>query len=315
MPLRTEFGVNLMTFSELNQHRLALMSALAIEPNQTTDWLQFVQYLADISHAEEVRLSFTRELPARVIQHGQSPTSNGYPLTLSFEEALLSFSFENLEAQQTASAWLLPLQPHLQNCIALGCHHQYLLQQSQQQNLCLQGLNAASWRLSARGEIQQQCPLATELQQQGVIRLQRKLLAFTDEPKWLSEQLQRFSQQPEQVHIAQRHLLHGGQRWIACLIQQPVSTDGWIRDPVRITLLLTPLNEHSTSRWLSEVFELSDSEARIGALFASGLSADQVAALTGYSKHTVYSYIKQLYQVLGINKQSQLTAAIWPQTI
>ncbi|CAA0117585.1 Uncharacterised protein [BD1-7 clade bacterium] len=68
------------------------------------------------------------------------------------------------------------------------------------------------------------------------------------------------------------------------------------------------LNDHQL---LAEMLNIQLSEAKIAAAFCTGNSAKTIASDTGYTLHTVYSYIKKLYKQLNIHSQSQLTIALW----
>ncbi|CAA0125286.1 Uncharacterised protein [BD1-7 clade bacterium] len=68
------------------------------------------------------------------------------------------------------------------------------------------------------------------------------------------------------------------------------------------------LNDHQL---LAEMLNIQLSEAKIAAAFSAGSSAKTIASDTGYTLHTVYSYIKKLYKQLNIRSQTQLTIALW----
>ena len=75
------------------------------------------------------------------------------------------------------------------------------------------------------------------------------------------------------------------------------------------------LKQHSAGtehfqQMLQEKYGLSEAEAGIAGWFSEGLDAGTVARKTGYSTHTVYSYLRRLYRVLGISKQAQLTSVM-----
>ncbi|CAA0117658.1 Uncharacterised protein [BD1-7 clade bacterium] len=66
----------------------------------------------------------------------------------------------------------------------------------------------------------------------------------------------------------------------------------------------------SESPLLDKVLNTSPAQTRVLRLSATGMSADDVASATGYTKSTVYSYIKAGYKRFNVNKQAQLTAKL-----
>ena len=79
-------------------------------------------------------------------------------------------------------------------------------------------------------------------------------------------------------------------------------------------LLIVCLNERKiVPEVLQCLMPISQSQAVVAAAFMQGASADQVANQTGYSTHTVYSYIKNLYKEKDISRQAQLTAMLLPK--
>lgn len=65
--------------------------------------------------------------------------------------------------------------------------------------------------------------------------------------------------------------------------------------------------------WLTSLFELSESQALVASYACQGLSAKEISRETQLTTHTVYSYLKAIYQKLGINNQAQLASVIWPR--
>lgn len=57
---------------------------------------------------------------------------------------------------------------------------------------------------------------------------------------------------------------------------------------------------------LADALDLTPSEARVGALFASGLSVDEMAASLGVSVHTVRLHIKNMQHKTGTRRQATL---------
>lgn len=79
-------------------------------------------------------------------------------------------------------------------------------------------------------------------------------------------------------------------------------------------LLVVCLNERRVlPDALKCLMQIPSSHALMVSAFMQGVSAADVANQTGYSTHTVYSYIKTLYKEKDISRQAQLTAMLLPQ--
>lgn len=81
--------------------------------------------------------------------------------------------------------------------------------------------------------------------------------------------------------------------------------------PGCVTLMASPPGARSLDlSSLRTLFGLTDTEARIAQRMVQGESAEQIASAHGTSVHTVRTQIKQLLGKVGVNRQSELVAAL-----
>lgn len=79
-------------------------------------------------------------------------------------------------------------------------------------------------------------------------------------------------------------------------------------------LLVVCMNERQVlPEALKCLMQIPSSHALMVSAFMQGVPAADVANQTGYSTHTVYSYIKTLYKEKEISRQAQLTAMLLPK--
>lgn len=136
-------------------------------------------------------------------------------------------------------------------------------------------------------------------------------LQLRSEPLWLSETrkyLLRRRKEGDSMLLQSTSIAVAGteDEFIQCILV--LRPDDLVWDEKNaLTLFLYPTLSPMSSIELSKWLGLSDSEASLAILFSKGMSAKDIVHKTGYSQHTVYTYIKRIYKKLGVSRQSQLT--------
>lgn len=84
---------------------------------------------------------------------------------------------------------------------------------------------------------------------------------------------------------------------------------GWVEQclfNLRISFIRDRFYFESVSRY----FGLNDQHTSVIEQFSQGVSARDISDKTGYSQHSVYSYVKDVYSGFGIKHQSHLTSVL-----
>ncbi|NVK38764.1 MAG: helix-turn-helix transcriptional regulator [Gammaproteobacteria bacterium] len=97
------------------------------------------------------------------------------------------------------------------------------------------------------------------------------------------------------------------------IFQHSMPNIPWEVNAKRSWLLVKVTSMHPPAEWLTSLFDLTESQALVASYACQGLSAKEISRETKLTTHTVYSYLKAIYQKLGINNQAQLASAIWPR--
>lgn len=131
-------------------------------------------------------------------------------------------------------------------------------------------------------------------------------------PYWLTSMYNKMIAGEDPVQAAYKVINTASGSYRCFLIYQRNDEPSW-NGKHQLSLMFYKPAESNSSDFLQRLFSISDSEAEIASCFSEGLTAEEVSLKTGYKVSTVYSYIKKLYGQLDINKQSQLTAEVWPE--
>lgn len=136
------------------------------------------------------------------------------------------------------------------------------------------------------------------------------LMISEGEEGWLSETIHKIDNLEADLSVHYRH--RGSSQSVDFMLIRdsgPESSDD--RKPYR--LFMNPVLFRPYPEWLKDIFGLSQSQSLVASYACIGMTAADVAAVTGLSRHTVYSYMKALYARLGIQRQAQLSAIVWKE--
>ena len=301
---------------ELNDHITQLFKAINIQSGHLPDWEGMLDFLQEILGTSEIYLELNG-IPSVRYSHSsieQNVSGSKAPYVKPLKHAQLMFTYDTDQPSESSSALLELLTPHLNNAIKLATKHEENLLEQRWKSLCFSQLQGATWQLNLAGEVTSCNIQNTHAAIQQLVKQKNKQVYLSQDISWINDQISLFIQNSNSAQIVQCPLQYNDQHWISCLIYQPATNQNWLQTSGRITLLLTQLNTGQYF-WNTDITPMSEVEARIITLFANGLSAEDVAKQTDYKIHTVYSYIKKFYSALGINNQSQLTAAVWRQML
>lgn len=311
-----------MMKEQLSSSILAMMEAIRIDRHNEPDWQQFLHYLLRKNGADKALIKIPVNDNFRVITVFPDKNIGGkdhcsvpdYPFryTHKTDLVLLRLYFSDEPAHQQCTDFMQVFSPHITNCINLAVQRQQDIQRHSYQQACSSRLNFAQLQLSCHGELLHANDMAQTLINQGLLKLSHQRLLLSTDRQWLKEMQKGVITGQIKSPTISKIIDWNDQKMRCTLLYQQHKKGQWHTDSHRFSLVIHPLLNQVVERWMTDQFDISAPEAKVGALYASGMSAHSVADQTGYSIHTVYSYIKSLYAASGVNKQAQLTASIWP---
>ena len=292
------------------------MQSLCLKNDQSVNWSLFLTKIMEYTQACEGHLHMTdKSQKVRKIEiTASSPGCTKcvkWPLGVEGNFITLKFSQETLKV--SAQEFLHQISQQLEQIFQLGWQWQEKLNLHHIVKSCSQKMNVNQLNLNSKGGIIGNSPLPKYLIEDEVLVWAGDKIQFKHDTRWLS-QCQKAMMSGEACESTQYQTLQYGETALQCLLIYKRDVKfGWHTQPHQFTLIFCKNAIQPASSWLKSRFDLSEAEASVASWFSTGLSAEGVANKTGYTTHTVYSYIKKLYAILGINKQSQLTAAVWPE--
>lgn len=294
-----------MNNSEISNVSAQLLQSLQLEQQQC-NWHALLSYLMQTLSASSGRLLLGYP-HKRQFTIGQQ---QDYAVSWRSKITIVLY-FNTLPEQRSASEKLQRIAPVLKMAAQLGLT--WLQGQREQQRLknCSNHAGLAIFHLNQKSQIQHNNALAQQLFRQGLLNTKRGALYLKDQKSWLQDSIQALQGKKANASITQLTL--NGQTAHCQLLYQPGQHSSWSQVSPAYVLLINLSQERPSPLQLESLFGLNSSEAEVASWFCAGLKASEVADKTGYSVHTVYSYLKKLYQQTGLNKQSQLAAATWPR--
>ncbi len=292
------------------------MQSLSLQKDSEVTWHLFLATIMGYVQAGKGQLSVeSKVINTKVIEDGKGPHIG--PLSVCWElDALgskLVLMFNNDKQKEQADFFWEEVCEQVIQIFNLGWQWQ------EKQNLkhivksCGEKMNVSLVNLDAKGSPNFSNTLPEGLLDKGLFKVVSGRLQLASDPAWLSKS-QRSMLASDDKTQSMYKVLQVDLETVQCLLmyrrEVPV---GWGAEARQFTLMVCSGSAQPTSSWLKSRFNISEAEAIVASWFAMGLSAEEVADKTGYTISTVYSYIKKLYGTLGIKKQSQLTAAIWPE--
>lgn len=292
-----------------------LVQSLSISATGYVDWHQFLENLARYCGAESAILKCTiRENVHYMKEGGSNECVNLCTIfRLGHEDSYVGLSFYSIEQYEYAANCLNQIKDQIREVYKLG-----MLWQEQHK---MQGVadsftsmkRMASVDIDEQGRIQKQGGIFTELLETGALQLKKGCLQFSADTSWLLS-VQKDMMIGKNENQTAFRFVYSADKNYRCVVSYAQNIDeGWRRIKHKFTISFYESIEKKDPETLAELFSLSKSEAEVAVLFSQGFSAEEVSRDTGLAVSTVYSYIKNLYAELGINKQSQLTAVIWPE--
>ena len=286
-----------------------LVQALNLTEDTLPDWKSFADFLVQVTGADTVWVAITGPgLSNRVVSgEGADSAFTDTPLLSITEQELVAecgFQYSGQEACVLTSPENLmgPL-----SCVMrLGVSWEKQHRESEIAEQVLHSFRPAVLSLDIHGRVRQMNPCAGSMVQNGVMTFRQRHVQLTVSPQWIADHIS------GNESVSSLYFRHNDQGYQCALIREATGRSR-LWDAPRFTLLIMPRQENICKSGLREMYSLTECEAGVVALYAQGNSAGDVAQKTGYTQHTVYSYIKKLYAGNGFSSQSQLSAAVWSE--
>lgn len=303
-----------MESNQVSSSLAQLTHALGLGSSTGSDWQQFLNCLVDITQASSGQLKFT-EAALDFHVENNAPKNNTEYLTWAVVPGLchVVLHFDNDTSVRWAQNFWLQLAEQIQEITKLGMHWQERHEMQDMTSTFSQSVKVGMADISCSGELEGQNGIVETLIGSGVLTLTNGRIQLTEDPCWIENTQLKMSDSAIEHQSSHRIIKSGGVLYRCMLVYQKNVMNGWKVVKHQFSLLFYENVEQYNPSCLKSLFAISASEAKVIACFSEGLSAEEVSIKTGYKVSTIYSYIKELYKNLGINKQSQLTAAIWPE--
>lgn len=292
-----------MQAETLSQYLLALQQNL--HASDRPDWFSVARLLQNQSQSAAVALQFGSS--TEVLFGQKTPTPWRQTLALHKERLELCFYLYQAEHEENLKSYWHYIAPTLHTLLQLS-------QQKPVEQQRLEPNQALCWalvKLNRQGHMLAHNPLAAELFELGLLlHQQHQPIQVNGLPHWITRQLDRLEQQGQSWQSMQLHFR--GQDYQCNLYYHHMQLDFWQPQAPQIYLLIRPIWHKPDPSLLMQGLDISRAQAEIVALSSQGLSAAEIAKATQYQKHTIYSYLKQLYKQHQIHSQAQLAAKVWP---
>lgn len=303
-----------MQSNEISSSLSQLTESLSLGSVSGTDWHKFLDCLVSLTRSESGSLKFTdRSNDSHTLNKQYS--RNQYCLSWEIipDVCHVILYSENVQAKQWADKVFLNLSAQIREIVKLGMYWQERHEIQDMTNIFSQSVKVGLADLNAVGELKSQNEIMDALVESKVLTLSNGRIQLSEDPYWIANNQKKMVDSALNYQSSHRIISSGGIIYRCILVCQKNIMNGWKALNNQFSLLFYTNSEQYNSHYLQALFSISPSEAKVVACFSKGLSAEEVATETGYKVSTIYSYIKELYRNLGINKQSQLTAAIWPE--
>lgn len=306
-----------MTPEEFSLHTTELTNSLYSQ--SLPDWHSWLDYLVTVTRASAAHLyeqvaSDKRPLAQTKDRNVKHCHSLEQEWSVQGQAFTLTLSFSNEVDKQYAKRFLKVLHDHIQTCIEMAVTYSSMCGWCDIDQACDDALGITRIPLDNKGRLLEKNERIQALHKQGIVSIKDNQISLLSNQTWLEESLASQVASNSNAVLANDCLTTNSQQGSVCyyLTQHPQPDTP---NEHSFTLYVHKQPEQPGRRFLQERYNLCQSESHIAYWFATGLTVESISDKTGYSTHTIYSYIKKLYSKLGINKQSRLAALLWPDSI
>ena len=293
-----------MNLLYLSQSIGQLVCALNIEHNQDTNFTQWLACLCELSNAKHATLECLTT--AERWSYNECMTSD-FRSECVFEfdqyQFIIVLHYDSATVYEQYSSTLVTLRDTIQTCLKLGItnHNAHAIKNIKYSSL--NALNLGLVNINQKGHIIDCNEFAQSLFQTHQLSNVNQQLVLGGTP--ITQYFSVAETEYFQWHCQQSH-------FFSCLNNTKNENANWILSDTVYKLIIQPLCFSPSPKWLMKIYPFTESQAMVASYACSGLSAKDISRLTKFSSNTVYSYLKNIYNLLNINNQSQLASAIWP---
>lgn len=289
-----------------------LTQSLDVSLTSDVDWHNFLAILARYCGAESaiLKCSIRKSVHYNKKNHEVDSINICTVFRLGYEDSYIGLSFISAGQYERAQAFLNQLQGQIQSVYKLGVLWQKQHQLQEVTNSFSYMKRMASVDIDEKGRPQRHSGIFTELLKSGALQLGTDGLQFSEDPSWIANAQKEMMLCQNDNQMAYRTFCVLSKHYRCVVNYNRNAGEGWWQVKHKFSLFFYESNDQIDLEGLKAMYSLSQPEAEIAILFSKGLSAEEVSNITGYAVSTIYSYLKNIYKVLNVNKQSQLTAMI-----
>lgn len=313
-------GNEKMTSEQISIFISDLMLTLDLKSSEDVSWSNFLARLALQVNASSGRLISSDVarpdyVEAEYLFSSGASSINTTSISWSFSivNSQILLGFEREEEKQQAEVFWQQLGEQINEIYTLGMRWQESQDKQKMTDTFIQGISLGVATFDENGYLETQSGIVSELIESKALEVFNNTIRLTSEPSWLS-QLQKEMISCDAEYLSSHRVINTQTGSYRCEVfyQRKVNNNWKVKDH-QFSMVIYANAGSCSSKLIKSLYSMTSAEAEVASFFSEGLSAEDVARETGYAISTVYSYIKKLYGSLGINKQSQLTAAIWPE--
>lgn len=299
---------------DISKYVERLISALQIEKNEDTHFTEWLAALCEMTQANHGQLilstcdtSITRTWQYPNTHKNSSAGINSEQYLIDHQEGDLRYSltlyFESIETLHDVQNTLSILNTHIKMCLSIGHRHHISHQQQYFRLQSLDAMNLGFIQINKKGQLLSSNSLADMLFTGQQLSIENNVVKLGNE--FITKKIQ--SDLPTYFQWQYKDSV-----FFSSLSVSPQNPSNW-HPTNQLSLTIQPLKYAPDPKWLESLLHINESQAVVASYTCLGLSAKEIARLSNLSTHTVYSYLKIIYEKLNIKNQSQLASAIWPK--
>ncbi len=284
-----------------------LFSALSIEHDQMPDfksWLDQFTHELSIQHCQlSIFYTLIEKSETYSLGNYSKVLNNPHILKWDFEntQVNLQFVFDEEDDNSEQLNKFEFLQPFIRSSLNLGIKHaeyQYLAVMQQ-----------SSYDMMQMGVFTLENNQVVNSNQYAQRLIESGYLSIIDHQIYINDQAISLNNQSSKTF----NWKVGETRLQGHIFKHETPSTPWETQITRSWIIIKITSLRPSANWLTSLFQLSESQALVASYACQGLSAKEISRATKLTTHTVYSYLKAIYQKLGINNQAQLASVIWPR--
>jgi DNA-binding CsgD family transcriptional regulator len=296
----------------VNRFILGLSSSLEFEPGNIL-WINLLKYIVTATNALYAKISFSNPDHEVFVGGAGGALIGSVCWQLPAIGCAIELGFSEEDDKNKAMFYWSEMSQSIKEIFNLGFRWQENNENHKIFNSSCENTKMGVIQIDELGGCEGGGPVVEFLKLAGVLRKSTKEIQLSLDPDWIFDMQNKMMKTNEHYQSAYKVVRVKDASYRCVLLYQRHMYSGWKMKVHQFTLLVHLQEEYKGGNHLKAMFDISEPEAEVASWYSKGLTAEEVSNITGYTVNTVYSYIKSLYSFLEVNKQSQLTATIWPE--